>query len=50
MTGLFGQNPLQPDGENLAEFAKPLIRRHAVGRQGVGGGGNVVHETVRNQS
>ena len=22
MTGLFGQNPLQPDGENLAEFAK----------------------------
>jgi len=49
MTGLFGQDAPQPGGEDLADFDKSLVSRHALGRQGVRGGENVVHETVRNQ-
>jgi hypothetical protein len=49
MTGLFGQDAPQPAGKDSANVGKPLIGRHALGRQGVRGRENVVHETVRNQ-
>jgi hypothetical protein len=49
MTGLFGQNTPQPGSEDRANLGKAFVGRHALWRQGVWGGENVVHETARNQ-